>query len=212
MNVLHVTPYFAPAWACGHVPRAVTALARAQLAAGHEVVVLTTDATAPHERLPSGEAPVEGVRVFRVRNVSGVARMWLNVSTPVGMRYRARALFQSEQFDIVHFHELRTVENLVVAAEAPSAVPLVLSPHGTLNGRLGLSWARRAWDASVGDRLLGRVSQLVACSDAEAVEITALYGARGVALHRDAVAVVRSDLEMSEVYSRVRERVRFVSV
>ena len=211
MNVLHVTPYFAPAWACGPVPRAVAELARAQVAAGHQVVVLTTDATAPHERLPSGDQRVEGVRVFRARNISGVARMWLNVSTPVGMRARARALFQSEQFDIVHLHELRTVENLLVVAEASPAVPLVLSPHGTLNRRTGRSWARRAWDASVGDRLLARVGQLIACSDTEAEEIAALYGERGIALRPDAIAVVRSGADVSAIYSHVLSS-NFVSV
>ena len=66
MTILHVTPYYAPAWAYGPVPARVAQLAQAQASAGHQVTVLTTDAMAPHERLPPGESTLDGVRVIRV--------------------------------------------------------------------------------------------------------------------------------------------------
>lgn len=203
MNLLHVTPYFGPAWAFGGVPSAVTQLARAQCAEGHQVIVLTTDAMAPHERLPPGEACVDGVRVIRVRNASGVVRSWLNLSTPIGLGARARALFRSEPIDIVHLHELRTVENLMVAAWAPAAIRLVLSPHGTIGCVTHRSRARRAWDASVGDLLLARVGHLVAGSEAEAAEIAALYRERRLGPGRAAIFVVPgAAASLEHVYAR----------
>jgi len=199
MNLLHVTPYLGPAWAFGGVPWAVASLARAQVAAGHQVVVLTTDAMAPHERLPTGDTYVDGVRVIRVRNISGAVRMWLNLSTPIGLRAPARALFQSQPIDVVHLHELRTVENLLVVAEAPPTVPVVLSPHGTIGPGTGavLAWATRAWDGSLGKGLLARVDQLVASCAAEARELVALYSDRGLPLHQAAVTVVPDGVELS---------------
>ena len=111
LSVLHVTPYLEPAWAYGSVAYEVAALARAQVALGYRVSVITTDALAPHERLPSGEVHVDGIRVVRVRNVSGATQTWLRLSTPLGIARSARALFAEQQIAIVHLHELRTVEN-----------------------------------------------------------------------------------------------------
>ncbi|HEX9420971.1 MAG TPA: glycosyl transferase group 1, partial [Methylomirabilota bacterium] len=57
MRVLHVTPYFAPAFRYGGPPRSVLGLCRALLRQGVEVEVLTTTADGPSE-LPC--SPLEG--------------------------------------------------------------------------------------------------------------------------------------------------------
>lgn len=196
MRLVHVTPYFAPAWAYGGVARAVTELARAQTAAGHAVTVLTTDALAPHERLAAGETVVDGIRVWRARNVSGAARTWLNLSTPSGLRRMARQALASG-VDVVHLHELRTVENLLVVDAVPPAVPVIVSPHGTLRHDTGRGWAKRAWDGLVGDPLLARVDRVVALSPSEAEEARQCWAARGLALGADRVAVVPNGVDLS---------------
>src|SRR5215211_5511800 len=137
LSVLHVTPYLEPAWAYGSVAHEVAALARAQVALGHRVSVLTTDALAPHERLPSGEVHVDGIRVIRVRNASSATQTWLRLSTPVGIRRSARALFAGQPIAVVHLHEVRTVENVRVAGFAPPDASLIVSPHGTLESAAG---------------------------------------------------------------------------
>lgn len=196
MKVLHVSPCFAPAWAYGDVARAVTELARAQVALGHQVVVLTTDALAPHERLAVGEAWVDGVRVIRSRNVSSATRTWLNLSTPLGMRRRARDRFD-EGVDLVHGHELRTVENLLVASVAPAGTPFVVSTHGTLGRDTARGWARRIWDGRLGDRLLRRIDQVVVLSPEEADAARELWAARQCPLRDDQVAIVPDGVDLS---------------
>ena len=70
LSVLHVTPYYAPAWAFGGVPRAVTDLACAQVAAGHRVTVLTTGVLDATTRIPAREEVRDGVRIVRARILS----------------------------------------------------------------------------------------------------------------------------------------------
>src|SRR5690606_7488566 len=133
MNLLHVVPYYAPAWRYGGAVRAVTDLTRAQAAAGHRVCVLTTDALGPGQRVDALTETIDGVAVTRVRNRSAARRDRLTLAPPAGIAAAAERLIRDHAIDAVHCHELRTVENLRVAAVANRlGVPLLVSPHGTL--------------------------------------------------------------------------------
>ena len=168
MKILHVTPYYPPAWAFGQTPAAVEALARAQAAEGHTVTVLTTDAMAPHERLHTGDAVVDGVRVVRVRNLSGATRTWLGCSTPLGLRHAAQRLV-AEGIDVVHLHELVTVENLRTVPTIEADAPVVVSLHGQLiDARRLPPLARRAWHLLGGRQLGARIDCLAASTPEEA--------------------------------------------
>ena len=163
MRILHVTPALDPAWAYGPAAQRVARLASAQAALGHDVTVLTTDALAPHERLTAGSTLLGGVRVVRVRNLSSVARTWLDLSTPFGMTSRLRALCRATPPDVVHLHHLRSVENLIAARTVLKAVPFVLSPHDTLP-RPGREALVRLWDLVTRDRVMSRVDAVVDAS------------------------------------------------
>ncbi|MCC7208711.1 MAG: glycosyltransferase, partial [Anaerolineae bacterium] len=106
MHILHVTPYYAPAWAFGGVVSAVSGLAAAQAARGHRVTVLTTDALDVARRNPLHREVIDGVVVVRCRNVSHALRAKLNFSSP--RRWRSTfAVLQPP--DVIHMHEVRTV-------------------------------------------------------------------------------------------------------
>ena len=128
-SVLHITPYLAPAWAHGPVPAAVWTLATAQAGRGWHVSVLTTDAVAPHERVPAGSSNVNGVHVVRVRNAVGLITSWMQISTPVGWTRAARALL-AQPPRIVHLHELRSLEARLIAPLVPAGTVLLASTHG----------------------------------------------------------------------------------
>jgi hypothetical protein len=190
MHILHVAPCYAPAWAYGHVPHAVAALARAQVALGHDVTVLTSDAVAPHERLPAGERSVDGVRIVRFRNLSGLVRSWLNLSTPVGLRSLARALLAGEaDVAVLHLHELQTVENLILLGALGATPAVVASTHGTLARNEGAR-SMRVWDWGLRARHLGRIDRFIADSAAEADEIRGVCTRRGVTLDTEQVSVL----------------------
>ncbi len=211
MHVLHVTPYLAPAWAFGPVPRRVFDLARAQRALGLTVTVLTTGAMAPHERLRPGEITVDGVRILRVPSLTGALRHWLNLSTPINIGRRAATLVHERRPDVVHLHELHTVENLRLAAVLHGTACIVLSPHGAVRSATP-PWVRRAWHCCGGDGLLARTTLVVAASDADAAGIAAIYASRGLPLEAARLAVVRDGIEVSDstrTASRAEARARF---
>ena len=86
MRIVHLLPYYAPAWSFGGVVRAVTGIAQAQVARGHQVTVVTTDAGDNGQRLPAGPSIIDGVQVIRCPNRwPGLKRF--NLSSPQGMNH-----------------------------------------------------------------------------------------------------------------------------
>src|SRR5260370_26889365 len=153
LNILHVTPYYAPAFAYGGVVSAVTGLATAQADGGHRVTVLTTDALTRSQRNPVLRETIAGVDVIRCRNVSSVLRARLNLSFPRG--FRAAFAELARHADVVHVHELRTVENVLI----DHARPIVLSAHGTLSYDTGRGAFECTWDAVFRRSMLRKIAQ-----------------------------------------------------
>lgn len=145
MHIVHVTPYYAPAYAFGGVPRAVEGMALAAVRRGHIVTVLTTDALSQNQRIQPSTETQHGVQIIRSRNVSQWLRGQANLSTPPAM-YKA-AIHAIPSANVVHCHEFRTTESLIVTPIATrNKIPLVLSPHGTLPHSTGRSLLKSAWD------------------------------------------------------------------
>ena len=199
MNLLHVIPYFAPAWAYGGVVRATTALTRALAEAGHNVVVVTTDTLSPSERIDTEEEMIDGVRVIRLRNWSNLLRGKLNLSSPRMFTTTIRALMEEHKTNIVHSHELRTTENLRLAALAKELrVPLVLSAHGTLPYDTGRQAAKQLWDRAFGSKLLPHFAHVVALTGTEADEARAVWAACGVPLPDERISIVPNGIYLDD--------------
>ncbi|MCZ2098476.1 MAG: glycosyltransferase [Anaerolineae bacterium] len=199
MNLLHVVPYYAPAWRFGGAVRAVTDLTRAQAEAGHRVFVLTTDALGPGERVAGLHEMIDGVDVTRVRNRSAALRSRLNLSTPAGIAPAAERLIRAHAIDAVHCHEVRTVENLRVAPVARRlGVPLLVSPHGTLPLDTGRGGVKRLWDRLFARRLLPGFDRVIALTAAEAADARAIWAACGVPLPPERVSVVPNGVHLGD--------------
>ncbi|MDX2160922.1 MAG: glycosyltransferase [bacterium] len=180
MKLLHITPYYAPAYAYGGVVRAVEGMARALAGRGHQVTVLTTDALSRDAAYTgSPDQVIDGVRVVRARNAFPRVRARYNLSTPLAMRQLAPALIA--QADAVHVHELRTAEALIAAPLcARHGKPLILSPHGTLSYDAGAAGLKRLWDWVFSPAVARRthtVIGLTADETAEAARFWARFGA-----------------------------------
>jgi glycosyltransferase involved in cell wall biosynthesis len=175
VNILHLTPYYAPAYAFGGVVRSVEGMARALVRHGHQVTVLTTDALDARERYRGqDEEWRDGVRVLHAANLSRHLRGRLNLSTPSKMQAIARSILP--EMDVVHCHEFRTTENLLVTPVAAEMdKPLVLSPHGTLVHRTGRSRLKIAWDKVVGPAVAQRFSHIIGLTDQEVREAQNLW-------------------------------------
>lgn len=175
MRILHLTPYYAPAYAFGGVVRAVEGMAQALVAKGHQVTVLTTDALDQHTRYHGADDEVlDGVRVIRCANVSPSLRGKLNLSTPRRMRHVAQAILPD--VDVVHIHEFRTVENLLVTPVADDLnKPIVLSPHGTLNLSTGRSRLKVGWDKLLSASVALRIDHVIALVEPELDDVQTLW-------------------------------------
>ena len=167
MKILHVTPYYAPAYAFGGVVRSVEGMARALARRGHVVTVLTTDALDQETRITGAlSETLDDVRVIRIPNISPRLRGRLNLSTPAGMKQVALALIP--EGDVVHCHEFRTIENLLVTPVAAALNrPLLLSPHGTLARDTGRSRLKAAWDRLLSPAVALRFDSIIGLTPQE---------------------------------------------
>ncbi len=195
LSIVHITPYYAPAWAYGGVVRAVYGLATAQAHAGHQVTVLTTDSQAPGERSNLPRETIDNVAVIRCRNRIGLLRH-INLSSPVGLqRTLAELMASSNPPEVVHCHELRTVENLLgTPIAAAHGIPLIVSPHGTLPRDTGRSMVKRAWDMLFGQVLAQRFNGLIALTDSEAEIARGWWQSLGVPM--PPLAVIPNGVDM----------------
>lgn len=174
MHIVQVTPYYAPAYAFGGVVRAVEGVTRSLIQRGHAVTVLTTDALTSTARHPGPlTETLDGARVIRARNASVALRGRLNLSTPFGLRQFTDVIAAA---DIVHLHELRTLEaQIVVPLAARSGVPIVLSPHGTLDRGTGRPMLKRLWDRWLTPRAARPIAAVIGLTDDETADALALW-------------------------------------
>jgi len=128
LRVLHVTPYYAPAWCYGGIVEAVFQLTRHLAGAGACIRVLTTDAEGEHRRLPpqsraqySGTPGVEAIYCPR-RAAKSVAPAML-ARLPAMVRWA----------DIVHLHAVYSFPTFPTLAYARMLDrPVVWTPRGAL--------------------------------------------------------------------------------
>ncbi len=179
MKILHVTPYFTPAWAYGGPPRSVHGLCRELVRRGHAVTVLTTDAFDERHRAGPAAENLDGIDVVRLPNLSNRLAWRRQLFLPKGMTSFLRG--RLPEFDLVHLHMYRTVQDIAVHRFASrSGVPYVFSARGSLPRIVRGFAAKALFDVSVGTRLLQDASQCIAMSPAEQAQ----YEVMGVSAGR----------------------------
>lgn len=127
MRVLHVSPYFAPAFRYGGPPRTILGLCRSLGEAGVDVEVFTTTANGPEPLPPApGGTTYDGVRV-RYFPIAWPKRYWRGSGLGASL---GRAMAGA---DLVHVHGLWHMTGWTAVARARAAGrPYVVSPRGML--------------------------------------------------------------------------------
>ena len=143
MKIIHICPYFAPAWGYGGTPKAVFELALAQVKAGHEVTVLTTDVLDKKNRIKTNISKIKGIKVIRLKNLNNWLAWNLHQVTP----YQIFKIPKLTKFQIIHLHEIRTFLNLfVLIFLGLKKQQLFISPWGTLAHNHRLVWLKKLFD------------------------------------------------------------------
>jgi glycosyltransferase involved in cell wall biosynthesis len=203
LRVLHVTPYGPEAWAYGGIPRIAGALARGLARRGHEVTVCTTDAHDGRSRLASrrDNTADDGVAVRVFPNVSNRLAYRYQAFMPVGLSSFLET--NAGAFDIAHLHACRNAPGAIAAYHLTRAgVPYVLAPNGTAPVIERRFLAKRLFDALAGDRIVRSAARVLAVSDAETKQLTAL-GVGG-----SSIEVVPNPIDLDEFDPPI-ERGRF---
>jgi glycosyltransferase involved in cell wall biosynthesis len=196
-SVLHVVPYFYPAWAYGGIPRLVYGLARQQVRMGHRVTVVTTDALDEQRRTHTmgWEAEPTGMRVERFRNLSNELAYQHQLFLPTGAgRFLASA---AREHDVIHLHGHRhLLNNLAIREARRHDIPVVMTPNGTLPILERKQTAKRVWDLLVGDAVLKRCDMFIAVSRAEVAQF------RQAGIGADRIHLVPNGIELEEFEAR----------
>ena len=118
----------------------------------------------------------DGVRVVRARNLWPRGR--LNLSSPLTMgRLAADLLAEAE---VLHLHEFRTVEALLVTPMAARrGLPMVLSPHGTLTLTTGRGGLKAAWDRLLSPLVARRIAAVIGLTAPEVEEARSAWDSFG---------------------------------
>jgi glycosyltransferase involved in cell wall biosynthesis len=165
MRILHIIPYFFPAWAYGGTCRAAWELARALVRKNQEVVVLTTDALDSYRRADLRYEVVDGVEIYRVPNLSNHLA-WGRLFLPLA--FGSRLLKELPRADVVHLHEYRSYQNAVAIGLLERAnMPFVLTPQGSVPRIMGRFAMKAVYDNWFGQRTLQNAARLHALNELE---------------------------------------------
>jgi glycosyltransferase involved in cell wall biosynthesis len=172
MRVLHVTPYFAPAFNYGGPPRSILGLCKALLKAGVEVEVFTTTANGAGD-LPASSS---GADIYE-----GVSVRYFPRAFPkqfFGASGMAEAILEvMGSYDLIHIHALWNLPSWAASRPARKAgLPYVISPRGMLEpGALAhKAWRKRFAYLAAERRNLANAAFLHATSDFEGSTLTKL--------------------------------------
>lgn len=167
MRILQVIPYFYPAIAFGGPVQMAYLISKKLVQKGHEVVVYTTDAKDMTSRLDKNFETLEGIKIRYFKNISMIpvnkSRLFLTPNLISEIKK------EIQSFDIVHLHEYRTFQNLVISYYAKKYdIPYILQAHGSLPSIVEKQRLKRFFDLFFGYRLLHYASRVVALSQLEA--------------------------------------------
>jgi glycosyltransferase involved in cell wall biosynthesis len=164
LRILHVTPFYEPAWAYGGMARCSAALCAALARRGHEITVVTA-------RLAPEHAPDErsdGVRVIRLPGPAFLARRLV----PWGRGLRSLLDRLIPSIDVAHLHGHRNGLAVVAGrALVRARAPWVLLCNGTYPHHGQRRWAKLLFDRAFGDAVVSGARALVAVSQAEARDL-----------------------------------------
>jgi len=191
MKILQVVPYFPPAYAFGGPVSGAYHISKELVNRGHEVIVYTTDARDFSSRL---NVPfvrnLNGMCVYVFKNLSMLFVKHSNLFLTLDLIPNAKNMLNS--FDIIHMHDYRTFQNIVIFHFARRYnIPYVLQANGSLV-YLGRNKRKRFFDILWGYKLLRGASKLIALTSFEAEQ----YKCFGLPYQK--IAIIPSVFDFSE--------------
>jgi glycosyltransferase involved in cell wall biosynthesis len=161
VQILFITPFYAPEWKFGGPPRKISSLAKELTRRGHNVRVVTFHSERPNER---GQARIDSIDVQYLPWLGTGLRQWPRDLGPLRQEIEAAS--------IVHCYGLY---NSICPAAARlalrSSTPFVIEPMGMFVPRVRRFFLKRIYNAIVTRRLFRHAAAVIATSELEAREL-----------------------------------------
>jgi glycosyltransferase involved in cell wall biosynthesis len=165
MRILHIIPYFYPAWAYGGTCRAAWELARATARQGHDVIAYTTDALDSRRRAGPPFEVVDGVVIHRFPNLSN-RLAWGRLFLPLTFGSKLEEAIR--EADVVHLHEYRSLQDaMALPILTRLRKPYIITAQGGVPLLVGRFALKRVYDSWVGRKLIARATRLHALNTME---------------------------------------------
>jgi glycosyltransferase involved in cell wall biosynthesis len=190
LKILQVIPYFFISWAKGQPAVVAYPLSKKLAELGHSVNIYTTDAFAGIKKPEVDQvteekiSSKEGIRVHEFRSLRILATVFhINFFVSPTMFLAIRKNLRT--FDIIHMHEYRTFQNIIVSYYAKKkGIPYVIQAHGSLPLLIGNQKQKRLFDTLWGVRMLKGATKVIASTSTEVKQ----YLSMGV--NREKIAVI----------------------
>lgn len=131
MKILHVIPYFVPAWAYGGPVKVVYEITRRLVKRNCDVTVFTTDVLDKKRRATKKEENIEGIKVERFSTISNSLSWRYNGFVSPGIFFEL--VRRVKGFDLIHLHEYYTFQAIVTPLVAQRyKIPYIISTHGSI--------------------------------------------------------------------------------
>lgn len=191
MKILHVIPCFYPEWSYGGPVRVAYDITKELVKNGHEVTVYTSDCNPCGSKTGVRTAEVDGIHVYYFKNFSKtISRKLKMYVTPHMVSYLKH---QIRNFDVVHFHEYRTFQNIFAYYYARKfSVPYVIQVHGSLLSNGTKQKLKFMYDKMLGLKFLRNVAKVIAISEAEAKQY------RFLGVPEQKIIIIPNSLDISE--------------
>lgn len=191
MRILQVTPFFSPVH--GGSAEVPYQLSKELAKRGHKVTIYTSDYKLSQDYISS----IPRVEVHPFKTWSS----WANLYVTPGITNKAKE--ETKHFDIIHMHNYRTFQNLVIARYAREYdIPYVLQTHGSATTFFQKGWLKRTFDKLWGYRISRDAARVIAVTKIEAEQ----YKSMGVG--EDRIEVVPNGIDLSE-FDNLPERGNF---
>jgi len=193
MKILQILQFFSPVH--GGSAEVPYRLSKELAKRGQEVTIFTSDYKSSQEYINS----IPEVKVYLFRS-------WLNYAkfhvTP-GMIKRVKK--EIKNFDIIHMHNYRTFQNIVVYYYAKKyGIPYVLQAHGSVLPLFQREGLKKIFDLFFGYRILKDASKVIALTNAEAEQC------KKMGVDEDKIEIVPNGIDLSE-YENLPKRGGFRS-
>ena len=203
MKILMVVASYSPLF--GGPTTVINALSRELAKRGHEVSIYTSDNFDSSSRIKeSGKTvEIEGVKVSYFKNISNKLAYNHNIYlSPMLIKETKNNL---KNFDIIHFHGYRTIQNVIVHHYAKKYnVPYILQAHGSVLPLFQKQRLKKLYDWVWGDNILKNASKVIALTKTEAEQ----YEKMGVDGNK--IEIMPNGVDLSE-YENLPKRGEFRS-